>query len=137
MVEPALGALLVPSARGAETAGAPFPPTGQTAIDVATIAGRTEEEGLPAQAASPHQEDGHGPAGPERSGGQWTNARECATRGASRPRPRGVGVPEGLEGSAPGPHPSPSGAVAAYLKTLTRFHSPRQSARICTFLRDR
>ena len=54
MVEAALGALLVPSARGAETAGAPFPPTGQTAIDVATIAGRTEEEGLPAQAAGPH-----------------------------------------------------------------------------------
>lgn len=116
MVEPAFRALLVPLARGAETASAAFPPTREAAIDVAAIAGGTEEEGLPAQAARPHQEDRHSPAGPEGFGGQWTSARECATTGSSRSRPRGVGAPEGLEGRAPGPHPSPSGVAAAYLK---------------------
>lgn len=116
MIEPAFQALLMASARGAETAGAPFAPTREAAVGVAAITGGAEEEGLPAQAARPHQEDGHGPAGPERSGGQWTSAEECATTWLGRPCPRGVGAPEGLEGSAPGPHPSPSGVAAAYLK---------------------
>ncbi len=137
MVEAAFGALLMPAAGRAETAGAPFLPTRETAIGVAAITRGAQVEGLPAQAARRHQEDGHGPAGPERSGGQWTKPRGCATTPASRPRPRGVGVPEGLEGSAPGPHPSPSGVAAAYPKNITRFHSPRQSVRISTLLHDR
>ena len=137
VVEAALGALLVPSARGAERASAAFPPTRETAIGVAAITREAQEEGLLTKAARPHQEDGHGPAGPERSGGQWTNTRGCATTPASRPRPRGVGVPEGLEGSAPGPHPSPSGVAVAYLKIVTSFHTLRQSVRIYTLLDDR
>ena len=65
MIEAALGALLMPSARGAKTAGAAFQPTRETTVDVTAIAGGTQEEGLPAQEAGPHQEDRHGPAGPE------------------------------------------------------------------------
>lgn len=117
MVEAPLGALLVAPTRGAETAGPPCPPTREAAVHVAAITRGTEEEGLPAEAAGPHQEDLHGPAGPEMSGGQWTRTRECATTLSSRPYPRGVGAPEGLEGRAPGPHPSPSGVAAAYPKT--------------------
>ena len=117
VIEAPLGALLVAPAGGAERPGAAFPPTREAAIDVAAITGGAEKEGLPAEAARPHQEDLHGPAGPERSGGQWTRTRECATTGVSRSRPRGVGAPEGLEGRAPGPHPLPSGVVAAYPKT--------------------
>jgi hypothetical protein len=116
VIEPAFRALLVPLPGGAETAGAAFAAARETAVDVAAITGGTEEEGLPAQAARPHQEDLHGPAGPEGSGGQWTSARECATTRSSRSRPRGVGAPEGLEGRAPGPHPFPSGVAAAYPK---------------------
>ena len=116
MIEPALETLLMALAGGAETLGAPFAATRGATVDVAAIAGMAEEEGLPAEAARPHQEDLHGPAGPEGSGGQWTSARECATTGSSRSRPRGVGAPEGLEGRAPGPHPSPSGVAAAYPK---------------------
>jgi len=134
MVQPALGALLVPSPRRAEAAGPAGPPTREAAIGVAAIAGGTQEEGLPAPPARPHEEGRHGPAGPERSGGQWTSTRECATREASRPRPRGVGVPGGLEGSAPGPHPFPSGVAAAYLKITMPFHSQRQDVRIFTLL---
>ena len=137
VVEAALGALLVSPPRRAETPSPAFPPTRETAIDMAAITRGTQEEGLPTKAAGPHQEDGHGPAGPERSGGQWTNTRGCATTPASRPRPRGVGVPEGLEGSAPGPHPSPSGVAVAYLKIVTSFHTLRQSVRIYTLLDDR
>ncbi len=116
MVEAPLGALLVAPAGGAETAGAAFPPTREAAIDVAAITGVAEEEGLPAQAARPHQEDLHGPAGPETSGGQWTSAEECATTWLSRPCPRGVGAPEGPEVATLGPHPSTSGVAAAYPK---------------------
>ncbi len=122
MIEAAFGALLVAPAGRTETAGAAFPSTRETAVDVATITGGTEEEGLPAPSARPHEQDRHGPAGPERAGGLWTRTRECATREASRPRPRGVGVPEGLEGSAPGPHPFLSGAAGASLKILIRFY---------------
>ena len=64
MVEAPLGALLVALAGGANTPGAPFAATRRAAIDVAAITGETEEEGLPAEAARPHQEDRHGPAGP-------------------------------------------------------------------------
>jgi hypothetical protein len=116
VIEAPLGALLVPLPGGAQTAGAPFAATREAAIDVAAITGGTEKEGLPAEAARPHQEDLHGPAGPEGFGGQWTSARGCATTGRSRSRPRGVGAPEGLEGRAPGPHPLPSGVAAAYPK---------------------
>ena len=97
MVQPALGALLMAPPRHAETASAAFPPTRETARAMAAITRGTQEEGLPAEAAGSHQEDRHGPAGPAGSGGQWTNARGCATTTASRPRSRGVGVPEGLE----------------------------------------
>jgi len=117
MVEAPLGALLVAPAGRAETPGPAFPATREATVSVAPIARWTEKEGMPAEAAGPHQEDRHGPAGPERSGGQWTRARECATTGSSRPRPRGVGVPEGPEVAALGPHPSPSGVAGAYPKT--------------------
>ena len=117
MVEAPLGALLVAPAGRAETARPAFPATREAAVGVAPITRRAEKEGLPAEAAGPHQEDRHGPAGPEGSGGQWTSAWECATRGSSRPRPRGVGVPEGPEVAALDPHPSPSGVAGAYPKT--------------------
>jgi hypothetical protein len=64
-----LRALLVPPAGGAETAGASFPATRGATVGVPTITRGTEEEGLPAPPAGPHQEDLHGPAGPEIAGG--------------------------------------------------------------------
>ena len=69
VIEPAFRALLVPLPGGANTPGPPFAATRRAAVDVAAIAGMAEEEGLPAQAARPHQEDLHGPAGPEIAGG--------------------------------------------------------------------
>jgi hypothetical protein len=69
VIEAALAALLVPLAGRAETADAAFPATREAAVGVAPITRGTEEEGLPTEAAGPHQEDLHGPAGPENSGG--------------------------------------------------------------------
>ena len=79
MVEAAFEALLVLPAGGAQGPGAAFPPTREAAVHVPPIASRAEEEGLPAQAARPHEEDRHGPAGPAGSGGLWTGTGECAT----------------------------------------------------------
>jgi hypothetical protein len=137
VVEAAFGALLVPPPGGAETPGSAFPAARGAAVGVAAITRVAEEEGLPAEAAGPHQEDLHGPAGPEMSGGQWTSAREYATTVSSRPYPRGVGAPEGPEVQALGPHPSTSGVATAYPKTPSPSTLRTAEVRIYTLLGER
>jgi hypothetical protein len=108
VIEAALRALLVPLAGGAETPGAALPATRQAAVDVAAIARGTEEEGLPAQAAGPHQEDLHGPTGPEMSG--WAGQTREGVRHLRQVGPR---PPRG--GTARGP-----GACSSRLPSLHR-----------------
>ena len=111
VIEPAFRALLVPLARGAQTADAAGPPTREATVDVAPIAGGTQEEGLPTPAAGPHQEDLHGPAGPEMSGGGWTNAGGCATPTAGRSTPpAGWNGPGAWSLLLQAPIPSPPGS---------------------------
>lgn len=104
---------------------------------MAPITRGAEEERLPAEAAGPHSKDVHSPAGPEMSGGQWTRESECATRSPSRPRPRGVGAPEGPEVQALGPHPSTSGVTAGYPKTPPPSTLRSAEVRISTLFRER
>ncbi len=70
VIEAAFRTLLVATPSRAETAGATFPATREATVHVAPITRWTEEEGPPTESASPHQEDLHGPVGPERVGRQ-------------------------------------------------------------------
>ena len=137
VIEPAFRALLVPLARGAEAAGAAFPPTREATVDVTPIAGGTQEEGLPTPSAGPHQEDLHGPTGPEISG--WAGQTREGVRHLRQVGPR---PPRG--GTARGPGACSSRLPSLHLRgrgslpeTLLAFHSQRQRVRISTVLDDR
>ena len=137
VIEAPFGALLVPAASRAETPGPAFPPTREATVGMAPITRGTEEEGLPAPPAGPHPEDLHGPAGPEMSGGQWTSVRECATTRSSRPRPRGVGAPEGPEVQLWALTLPPPGSRQPTRKLIRLPLSVRQSVPIYPFSEER
>ena len=69
VIEPALRTLLMASPGGANGAGAPRAPTREATVGMPPIAGRTEDERLPAPPTGPAPEALHGPAGPEGSSG--------------------------------------------------------------------
>jgi hypothetical protein len=69
VIEAALRTLLMASPGGANAPRAPGPPTREATVGMPPIAGRTEDEGLPAPPAGPAPEALHGPMGPERSSG--------------------------------------------------------------------
>ena len=87
VIEAPLGALLMAAPGGAQTADAAGVPTRQAAVDVASITGATEDEGLPAPLAGPQTKDLHGPVGPEMAGRRWTSPRECSDNSGKPPTP--------------------------------------------------
>lgn len=101
VIKAPLGALLVAPAGRAESAGAAFPPTREAAVGMAPITRGTEEEGLLTEAAGPHQEDLHGPAGPEISGGARQTREGVRHLEQAGPRP-----PRGGSARGPGAHSS-------------------------------